>query len=199
MATAAQINANRLNSQKSTGPRTAEGKATSSQNAFKSGIDAHSQICPGDNPAELLQLQSDYFAQFNPRTAEERFHVDSLIRNEWTLRRLFRTEAQMFEAVANQDSTSKATPLGSAFLDHTPAFMRLQRRITLCEKSHQASLAALRQIQQDRQNPAATADPFAALFNHPDATPQPPDFPTPSDEIGFVPKDSKSENLALRL
>jgi hypothetical protein len=196
MATAAQINANRLNAQKSTGPRTAEGKATSSQNAFKSGIDAQSQIAPGDNPADLLQLQSDYFAQFNPRTPEERFHVDSLIRNEWTLRRLFRVEAQMWEAAADK-ATDKDTALGTAFLELTPAFMRLQRRITLCEKSHQSSLAALRQLQQDRA--AAQADPFAALFNHPAAAPQPPDFPTPSDDIGFVPKNSKSDNLALRL
>jgi hypothetical protein len=195
MATSAQINANRLNAQKSTGPRTAEGKATSSQNAFKSGIDAQSQIAPGDNPADLLQLQSDYFAQFNPRTPEERFHVDSLIRNEWTLRRLFRVEAQMWEAAAN-NATDKETALGTAFLELTPAFMRLQRRITLCEKSHQASLTALRQLRQDR---TAQADPFGALFNHPAAAPQPPDFPTPSDEIGFVPKNSKADNLALRL
>jgi hypothetical protein len=195
MATAAQINANRLNAQKSTGPRTAEGKATSSQNAFKSGIDAQSQIAPGDNPADLLQLQSDYFAQFKPQTPEERFHVDSLIRNEWTLRRLFRVEAQMWEAAADK-ATDKETALGTAFLELTPAFMRLQRRITLCEKSHQASLAALRQLRQDR---AATADPFAALFNHSAAAPQPLDFPTPSDEIGFVPHNPESTHAARSL
>ena len=38
MATQAQTSANRANSQKSTGPRTAEGKAAVSQNAFKHGL-----------------------------------------------------------------------------------------------------------------------------------------------------------------
>ena len=39
MATLPQIEANRLNAQHSTGPRTPQGKAVSSQNAFKSGLD----------------------------------------------------------------------------------------------------------------------------------------------------------------
>jgi hypothetical protein len=48
MASQKQTEANRLNAQKSTGPRGApsgpEGKAASSMNALKSGIDAKSQI-----------------------------------------------------------------------------------------------------------------------------------------------------------
>jgi hypothetical protein len=38
--TEAQINANRENAQKSTGPRTAEGKAASSRNGLKHGLRA---------------------------------------------------------------------------------------------------------------------------------------------------------------
>ena len=44
MASQKQTEANRLNAQKSTGPRSPEGKAASSMNALKSGIDAKSQI-----------------------------------------------------------------------------------------------------------------------------------------------------------
>ena len=51
MATAAQIAANRLNVQKSTGPRTPEGKAASSSNALKHGMDAASIVIPGEDPA----------------------------------------------------------------------------------------------------------------------------------------------------
>lgn len=40
MASIRQIEANRLNAKKSTGPRTAEGKSRSRMNALKSGIDA---------------------------------------------------------------------------------------------------------------------------------------------------------------
>ena len=51
MATIQQIEANRLNAQKSTGPRSVEGKAVSCFNATKTGIDAKSQIIRGEDPA----------------------------------------------------------------------------------------------------------------------------------------------------
>ena len=52
MPTQAQLNANRLNAQKSTGPTSPEGKAASSLNALKSGIDAWSHIIPGEDTAD---------------------------------------------------------------------------------------------------------------------------------------------------
>ena len=47
MATEKQIEANRRNAAKSTGPRSPEGKARSSMNALKSGVDAEAEIIPG--------------------------------------------------------------------------------------------------------------------------------------------------------
>jgi hypothetical protein len=179
MSSPAQIEANRRNAQKSTGPRTPEGKAVSSQNAFQSGIDSESQIAPGENPAELLKLQNEYFAHYRPQTPEERFHVDSIIRNEWLLRRLFRAEAQLWDAAAAQESVPQATPLGSAFLQYTPAFMRLQRRITLCERSREASVLKFKALQQERlTSPAPAFQPAEPIETN-----------AFSDQIGFVPEE----------
>ena len=47
MASEAQIQANRANAQKSTGPRTAEGKATVAQNAVKHGLRAEQMVIKG--------------------------------------------------------------------------------------------------------------------------------------------------------
>ena len=52
MSTTAQILANRNNSQKSTGPQTAEGKAVVSQNAVKHGLFAAEAVITGENPAD---------------------------------------------------------------------------------------------------------------------------------------------------
>ena len=48
MSSLKQIEANRLNAQKSTGPRSVEARAVSSQNALKTGIDALSLIIRGE-------------------------------------------------------------------------------------------------------------------------------------------------------
>src|ERR1039457_3606660 len=53
MATPKQNDANRQNAQKSTGPRSPEGKAASRFNALKSGIDAQAQVIPGEHPDQL--------------------------------------------------------------------------------------------------------------------------------------------------
>jgi len=52
MATPAQIAANRTNAQKSTGPRSVEGKAASRFNALKHGMDAKSIVLPNEDGTE---------------------------------------------------------------------------------------------------------------------------------------------------
>ena len=59
MATQAQINANRANAQKSTGPRSVEGKSASRFNALKHGIDAASIVIPGEDPADYDALAAE--------------------------------------------------------------------------------------------------------------------------------------------
>src|ERR1035437_7669571 len=59
MATPAQITANRANAQKSTGPRSVEGKSASRFNALKHGIDAASIVIPGEDPADYAALAAE--------------------------------------------------------------------------------------------------------------------------------------------
>ncbi len=184
MATLGQIEANRLNAQKSTGPRTPRGKAVSSQNAFKSGLDADSQFCYGERPADFYRLQVEYFARFQPRSPEERFQVDSLIRNEWMLRRLFRAEAHLWEFHTTRASRFDGVPLGEAFHNAHSEFMRLHRRITLFEKSYKESFDQLKQLQEARLAAQAQIADMAAS----DGASQPVENKPCSSEIGFVPE-----------
>src|SRR5713101_2035842 len=80
MATDKQIEANRLNAKKSTGPRSVAGKAVSSMNALKSGVDAKSDVIRGEDPAALQALTDAYIERYQPATVEERQHVDVMIR-----------------------------------------------------------------------------------------------------------------------
>jgi len=98
MTSHAQIEANRLNSQKSTGPTSPEGKAASSLNALKSGIHATSHIIPGENPAELAALTAAFLLEFQPADPNQLALVDTLIAAEWTQRRLRRIEAELWNS-----------------------------------------------------------------------------------------------------
>jgi hypothetical protein len=165
MPTPRQIEANRLNAQKSTGPRTPEGKAVSSQNALKSGLDAESQFVYGESREDFAALQREYFDRFQPRTPEERFQVDTLIRNEWTLRRLFRAESHLWEYHTTRADRSEGTPLGAALMEAHQVFHRLQRRISLVERSYKEAFAELQRLQCARQPQPTTADtPELASF-----------------------------------
>ena len=53
MATEAQTIANRRNSQKSTGPRTPQGKAVVSKNAVKHGLFASENVIKGENQEDF--------------------------------------------------------------------------------------------------------------------------------------------------
>ena len=98
MSTQKQIDANRRNAQSSTGPVTPEGKAASSRNALKSGLDAESQFVPGESREDFAELQAQYEQDYAPATTQERRLVDTLLRNEWLLRRYHRIEAHLRRA-----------------------------------------------------------------------------------------------------
>jgi hypothetical protein len=159
MSTQRQIEANRLNAQASTGPRTPEGKAVSSQNALKSGLDADSQFVYGEDRNDLITLQHEYEARFQPATPEERFQLDTMLRSEWILRRLFRAEAHLWEYYTLRASRSDGVPLGEALANNTNAFTRLQRRVTLTERAYKEAFAELQRLQATRRASEARPEP----------------------------------------
>ena len=184
MATERQIEANRRNSQFSTGPRTSEGKAASRFNALKSGIDAQSLVIPGEDPAELEALTDEYYARWLPSNADECLLVDSLIHANWQLRRLRRVQAQLWQHELHEAAQSRFNPLD----DHGPLgdvygrgldkFTRLQRHLESTERSyHRASkelhrLKAAARPSQPEAEPASEPAPKLASFPQ-----NPPDEP----------------------
>ena len=94
MSTAAQIDANRRNALKSTGPRTATGKAASSQNARK----RRELILPFEDPEDFRQLAAELRRDLAPQTPTEHLLVDSIISAAWRLRRARTLEAGLYYA-----------------------------------------------------------------------------------------------------
>src|SRR5215468_8477509 len=107
MATLKQIQANRQNARKSTGPRSAEGKAKSRFNALKSGIDAQSAVIPDEDSAKFQELADEYYARFQPENPKNATCFDTLITAVWQLRRLRRVETQIWTTRMNETRMSK--------------------------------------------------------------------------------------------
>jgi hypothetical protein len=190
VASLRQIEANQLNSQHSTGPRTEAGKAVSRLNALKSGIDAKLTIIPGEDPLALEQLTADYIGRYQPTTPEARTLVDILIDSEWQLRRLRRAEALLWARAMN-DNKGRQFPMAEALNDKDAVFARLQRRIDATQRNFTRALAELRRVQAD---PQPAEDPSAAQLTLVPATPQP--------KIGFVnptPQNPQPPDPAARL
>ena len=82
-------------------------------NALKSGIDAKSEIIRREDITALQALTDEYLARFQPATPEQRLYVDTLIRGDWQLRRLAKTDAQLWESTAPSASSIASNPLPS--------------------------------------------------------------------------------------
>ena len=178
MATPAQINANRLNAMKSSGPRTEEGKAASRMNALRHGADAKLLVIPGENPDELVELARDYRLQFRPDGPEQEFLLETLVNADWLRRRYMRLEAEITnQALAEMEPCPN--PLGALYLSNSPAARALDRIRRQYEAAQRAWLTAYKHLDALRKQAAETA-----LFTM--AAPLPMSIP-PQPEIGFVP------------
>ena len=155
MATDAQITANRANAQKSTGPRSAEGRAASRFNALKHGMDAQTAVLPNEDPAEYETLVRDYRNGFHPANPEEHFHVDTMLRADWQIRRLQCVEADLYRTLLAE---SPGATLAAAMLSGSPAaklLARIQRQLTAFER---AWYRALKELHSARERAAAAEE-----------------------------------------
>jgi len=188
MSTLRQIEANRRNSQLSTGPRTPEGKSVSRFNALKSGINAKAQVIPGEDPAELEAMTAGYHQDWAPTTYLERFLVDSLVRADWLLQRLSRLEAELWAHQMEEarhsalNPLSEETPKGQIYSRGYERFTRLQRRIDSTERSYYRALTQLQRLRREadyENGPGSQPEPEPAPPG-PDAAPAPgPRLPAP--------------------
>ena len=96
MATPNQIAANKQNAQKSSGPKTPEGKATSSLNRLSHGFASHATIIPGENPEEFKALVTGLMSEHQPATDTEQILVEKMALNQWLSLRAFSLQGKVF-------------------------------------------------------------------------------------------------------
>jgi hypothetical protein len=87
MTTQAQAEANRRNAQKSTGPRTPEGKAASRVNGVRHGLRCQKVLVTDEDPAAYLEHRRGMLRRLQPADALEQRLADRIISLSWRLER----------------------------------------------------------------------------------------------------------------
>jgi hypothetical protein len=105
MASEAQNLANRLNAQKSTGPRTAEGKAVASQNSLKHGLLAESDVISSESQADFGLYRKQILDELRPVSPMESVLAERIVTLSWRLKRAGRFQNQAIDTL-NKEETS---------------------------------------------------------------------------------------------
>jgi hypothetical protein len=160
--------ANRRNAVSSSGPRTSEGKAKSSQNALKHGLTARYALLPDEDPTLRRQLSARLVADLKPQGALERELVERLAHLSWRLRRVPGFEAQLMAAIGEEahpdDFSALPEPLAEKGLGHVvKRFLesdygsKLNKYEASLQRQFSATLGELQYIQKQRRKEAENA------------------------------------------
>src|SRR6202035_1252509 len=97
----ARQTANVANACLSTGPRTEEGKARSSQNARKHGLTAAQFVIAAEDRDEFEESLAELQADVRPQGALQQILSHQLAESAWNLRRVRRMEAELTTSAAS--------------------------------------------------------------------------------------------------
>ena len=95
MSSKKQIEANRLNARRSTGPRSPEGKAKVARNALKHGLTARPILLPNESREEHSWFLMNLMKELNPLGVLETAFAEKIAEDWWRLRRVPAFEASL--------------------------------------------------------------------------------------------------------
>jgi hypothetical protein len=129
MSTLKQIEANRLNALKSTGPKTSQGKERSRCNAIRHGLTAETVIVGLEDAHDYEAFEATVIADYDAQSAVERELVLRLASVLWRLRRATGIETSLFSIAIKQSSQSEALTRASADLSLSHLFFDLKDQL----------------------------------------------------------------------
>jgi hypothetical protein len=97
MATQAQIDANRQNAQKSTGPTTEAGRARSARNRFSHGFRSSVVFLLDEEREEFNGLVADLHGEYQPATPSEQILLEKMIHHQWNSLRAVRLQSMSLQ------------------------------------------------------------------------------------------------------
>jgi len=166
MPTERQIAANKINAQKSTGPKTPEGKAKSRLNHYSHGFAAATILAPEEDVNELGLLLAELTCEYKPMTATEQILIEKMVHNQWLSLRAFRLQGEAFlgQTLAG-DSFAVPQNLGLLIRYHSTAernFHKAHNELVKTQKERKKSEIGF-EPQNTWQPPEPVPDPLPQM------------------------------------
>jgi hypothetical protein len=187
----AQLAANRENAQKSTGPKTAEGKAHVHLNALKTGLTGRTVCLPSDDATLYQDLMSKYSRLYQPVGPEEEALVQSVVDIRWRLDRIpgllmALLNKGRIELAADDPDFVKRNQADMLEIEVMAKYEKEFKNLNLQEsrlaRRREREIAELKQLQKERKaNEAAALERAASAHLVAEKAGQPYSCP----EIGF--------------
>jgi hypothetical protein len=192
MASQKQIDANRRNAQRSTGPNTPEGKAAIKFNSLKHGMTAVTAVLPHEDADSYNELRESFLSTYKPANAVEASLVETIANSYWRLLRARRVETAALDmgirglkkrhnaslAPIKDDDQSLVVVLN----DNEDPMLNVERHQTKIERCYFKAIETLRKVQNDRRREERL---------HPAPVEE-------EEEIGFVLHNSQTSHAAAR-
>jgi hypothetical protein len=197
MASQSKSDAARENGKKSRGPKTPEGKKSSSQNALKHGLTADSHVLPGESEPDFLELLQSHEDTYRPANAVEKDLVQTMALARWRLRRMATLETSLLENELARskdnideefDHVSDQCRVAFAFQEQTKTLALLMRYEASLTRLHDRTYKHLKELQKLRNEPTSPPAPIAM--------PDKNDEPSPMRQLGAIPLSALSRDEA---
>ena len=136
MVSQRQLEANRANAKRSTGPKSASGKARSRLNAVTHGLTSRQLVVGAEKPEDFDALREALFADLEPSGALQCELVDEIARFQWRLRRIPVLEADLLNRL-----TIRSNDLWNLNEEELDQFETLYRKLIVNPQERKLSVA----------------------------------------------------------
>jgi hypothetical protein len=164
MSSQAQIEANRANSQLSTGAKTETGKAKSSHNALKTGLTGRTVLLPTDDVEAYTHHVERFLLDYQPATDAEKTLVQSVADTEWRLLRIPSLESGIYAVGRRQlaaEFSDEPDPAVRAVMIEAQVFLTFRKDLrnlalqeTRLRRQRETDAAELKALQTRRKDNA---------------------------------------------
>ena len=216
MASPAQINANTLNAQLSTGPKTEAGKATSKLNAFRHGLTGGTVVLPTEDMEAYQRFCAEIVISYEAVGLLEQQLAQIISDTYWRLDRIPTLETNILAlaqlealpehlAILEEGLARTALIQANAFITHERQFRNLhlqEQRLHRLLKTTTAQLAAIQTNRQEREAEIGfeftnLSQPSPKPAGIQQSAPLKPSQPAMSDNVTCVSNDRKTGSASI--